>query len=223
MPASPAPGNYVVVDVTHFSTTVVELLTNGAAYVHVTDERGDEFAFKEDHPDCLIGGGSSADYTPTEGYDFFNSPSYVRSLDVDGRPVAMTSTNGGGTVADLRTVGVDGVEVYVGGTTNADAVAAHLRESDAPTYVVACGSKGKPSPEDLVGAVLIGRYLEDSPPSDAEIDAYRGIIYAAKGRKYATKAEIRRRDLREHSTTVNSRTAVPKLVGRKLRDVGDAA
>jgi hypothetical protein len=63
-------GNYVVIDVTHFSTTVVELFENGAEYVHVTKQRGDEHAFKEGHPEAKIGGGSSDDYTPTEGYDF---------------------------------------------------------------------------------------------------------------------------------------------------------
>ena len=130
IPGVPEPGDYVVVDVTHFSTTVAELLAQEAEYVHVTDERGDEFAYRERHPEALIGGGKTDRYEPTEGYDFFNSPSYVQSLSVAGRPVSMTSTNGGTAVARLRRRGGDDVSVFVGGYTNARAVAEHLRERD---------------------------------------------------------------------------------------------
>ncbi|ELY41804.1 2-phosphosulfolactate phosphatase [Natronorubrum tibetense] len=221
IPAQLETANYVVIDVTHYSNTVLELLRAGATFVHVPDERGDEFAFKDRHSDARIGGGSSENYTPTEGYDFFNSPSYVQRIDVDGRPAAVTSSNGGAAVTDLRKRAerTRDVDVYIGSTMNAKALAAHLREDEKSTITVAAGSKGKPTPEDTIGAVLIHRYLEGDEPTTAELDCYREILTAGKAAKYAAKADIRCRDLLEYSLSFDSRTELPKLDGKRLVDV----
>jgi len=221
LPGVPPAGDYVVVDVTHFSTTVAELLGNGASYVHVTDERGDEFAFRERNPDALIGGGKTDDYEPTEGYDFFNSPSYVQDLDVEGRPTSMTSKNGGTAVARLRRRGNDDVTVFVGGYTNAAALASHLRERDRPVYIVSCGSGGEPTTDDHLGAVVVDRYLRGRPPSDAERDHFAALLRASKGPGYTEKHETRRRDLETYATAIDSRSVVPKLVDDRLVDVHD--
>jgi 2-phosphosulfolactate phosphatase len=215
------PANYVVIDVTHYSTTVIELLYRGAAHAHVSEERGDEFAFKESNPKARIGGGSSEDYTPMEGYDFFNSPSSVHRIEVEGRPTALTSSNGGAAVTDLRERSHDEMEVYIGSTTNAKAIAEHLSTSDLPAVTVAAGSKGKPSPEDTVGAVLIHRYLAGDGPSESELDLYADIIRAAKAAKYKKKAEIRYRDLIDFSMAINTRRTIPKLDGQRFVDVSD--
>ncbi|MFC7140677.1 2-phosphosulfolactate phosphatase [Halosimplex aquaticum] len=221
IPEDPPAGDYVVIDVTHFSTTVVELFENGAEYVHVTEERGDEHAFAEEHPRAKIGGGSSEEYTPTEGYDFFNSPTWVQDVDVAGRPTALTSTNGGAAVTDLRLAGGDDVDVYVGTLANARAVADHLDGAEKPTYLVAAGSKGKPSPEDTVGAVVIGRHVYGESPSDAERDLYRQIAKLGKAPKYAEKADIRLNDLVEYDLRFSESAVVPRLDGQKLYDVSD--
>lgn len=222
IPDDPRPGNYVVIDVTHFSTTVLELFRSGASCVHVPTERGTEFAFQEQHPEARIGGGSSADYTPKEGYDFFNSPSSVQSVDVDGRPTALTSSNGGAAITDLRQRGDSDVDVYVGSLSNAAAIADYLRDRDKPLITVAAGSKGKPSPEDTVGAVVIQRYLAGDEPTDEELDRYRELIVAGKAAKYKRKADIRYRDLLEFSVATNTRMAIPKLDGQRLVDVSEA-
>jgi 2-phosphosulfolactate phosphatase len=219
IPDDPEPGNYVVVDVTQFSTTVPELFANGAAYVHITEERGDEPAFKEEHPQARIGGGSGPNYRGEPGYDFFNSPSFVQDVDVDGRPVAMTSTNGGNAVTDLRQTGGDDVTVYVGGLTNGVALADHLRDQSEPTYFVAAGSNGKPSPEDMAGALYIARHLKGDRPTDRERATYREMVEFAKGPKYERKPEIKRTDLYEYALDFDSRDVVPKLEGQKLCDV----
>jgi 2-phosphosulfolactate phosphatase len=219
IPDDPVPGNYVVVDVAQFSTTVPELFANGASYVHITEERGDEPAFKQEHPRARIGGGSGPDYRGESGYDFFNSPSFVQDVDVDGRPTAMTSTNGGNAVTDLRLAGGDDVTVYVGGLTNGAAVADHLRDRSEPTYFVAAGSGGKPSPEDVAGALYIARHLFGDPPTDRERTAYREIVEFSKGVKYERKPQIKRTDLYEYALDFDSRDVVPKLEGQRLYDV----
>lgn len=221
LPGVPPAGDYVVVDVTHFSTTVVELLGNGAAYVHITDERGDEFAFRDRTPDALIGGGKTEAYEPTEGYDFFNSPSYVQDLPVAGRPTSMTSKNGGTAVARLRRRGGDDVEVFVGGYTNAAALADHLRERDRPIRIVSCGSDGNATMDDHLGAVLIDRHLREQPLSDAEQEHFEILLKTSKGPEYAEKPETRQRDLETYATAINSRSVVPKLDGDRLVDASE--
>lgn len=221
IPRVPDAGDYVVIDVTHFSTTVAELLGNGAAYVHVTDERGDEFAYRKQNPEALVGGGKTETYEPTEGYDFFNSPSYVQDLPVAGRPVSMTSKNGGTSVARLRRRGGDDVSVFVGGYTNAATLAAHLRDRDRPTFLVSCGSGGEQTIDDLLGAVVIDRYLQEEPLSPAEREHFASLLVTSKGPDYAEKHETRRRDLHEFATAIDSRDVVPVLDGDRLVDATD--
>ena len=219
IPDDPEPGNYVVVDVAQFSTTVPELFANGAEYIHITEERGDEPAFQEATPRAKIGGGSGENYEGEPGYDFFNSPSFVQDVDVAGRPTAMTSTNGGNAVTDLRLAGGDDVTVYVGGLTNGAAVADHLREQDGETFFVPAGSNGKPSPEDVAGALYIARHLHGEPPTDAERAVYRELVEFAKGPKYERRPRIKRTDLYEYTLNIDSRDVVPRLEGQKLYDV----
>lgn len=215
LPADPPPGDYVVVDVMHFSTTVVELLANGASCVHVPNERGGERDFRRDNPEALIGGPRTPDYEPPAGYDFFNSPSYVQSVPVEGRPTSMTSKNGGRTVAELRTAG-DGVEVFIGTTTNARAVAQHLRSRDRPTTIVSAGTLGDRATEDLIGAVLVGRHLDGVPPTPAERRLFTEHLRVARGPDYLDKHPVRRRDVQEYDTAFDSRSIVPVLDGDRI-------
>jgi 2-phosphosulfolactate phosphatase len=219
LPTDPDPGDYVVVDTMHFSNTVIELLANGARHVHITDERGDEFAYRDANPDAVIGGASTDDYEPTAGYDFFNSPTFVQDLDVEGRPVSMTSSNGGRAVATLRERGDDDVDVFVGSTTNARALGTHLRERDRPTHIVSSGSKGDVAVEDHIGATLVSRYIDGVPLSETERTIFRQQLEVAKGPNYVDTHEIRRRDVLEYATALSSRPVVPKLVGDSLVDV----
>jgi 2-phosphosulfolactate phosphatase len=218
IPDDPPGGDYVVIDVFHFSNTVIELLANGAEYVHITDERGEEPAFKAERPDARIGGGTTPAYEPEPGYDFFNSPSYVQGVDVRGRPVSMTSTNGGRAVARLRDVVGPHSRVYVGSTTNAWALADHLRGSDRPTYLVSAGSEGDVAIEDHVGATLISRALDGFALAAAERDVFRRQVRLAKGPDYPEKNEIRHRDVYDHALAFGSRSVLPRLAGESLVD-----
>ena len=223
IPDDPAPGDYVVVDVTQFSTTVAELFARGVEYVHITEERGDERAFKQAVPEARIGGGSGPAYEGEPGYDFFNSPSVVQDVDLDGRPTAMTSTNGGNAVTDLRLAGDTDVTVYVGGLTNAEALARHLADRSEPTHFVAAGSGGKPSPEDVAGALYIARHLHGDAPTARERAVYREMVVGSKGAAYEQKPAIKRTDLYEYALDFDSQPAVPRLEGQKLYDVADSS
>jgi 2-phosphosulfolactate phosphatase len=219
IPTDPAAGNYVVVDVLHFSNTVIELFANGADSIHITDERGAEPAFKSDRPRARIGGGTTPTYEPEPGYDFFNSPSYVQDVDVEGRPVSMTSTNGGRAVARLRDVIGPDSHVYVGSTMNARALADHLRGSDRPTYLVSAGSQGDVALEDHVGATLISRWLDGFGLSAAEREVFREQVRVAKGPDYADRNDLRHSDVHDYALAFDSRTVLPRLDGESLVDV----
>jgi 2-phosphosulfolactate phosphatase len=220
IPDDPAPGDYVVIDTLHFSNTVIELLDNGADHVHITEERGEEFAYREANPRAKIGGSPTDEYEPTAGYDFFNSPSYVQRLDVEGRPVSMTSSNGGRAVARLRAAGGEDVAVFVGSTMNADALGRYLRTRNRPTYLVSSGSKGDVAIEDHVGATLISRRIDGVPISETERDLFSRQVRTAKGVDYVEKNDLRRRDVLEYAMAFDSRSVIPKLVGDALVDVG---
>jgi len=222
IPEDPVAADYVVFDVLHFSNTVIELLANGAEYVHITDERGQELAYRESNPRAVIGGESTADLEPVEGYDFFNSPSYVQQVDVAGRPVSMTSSNGGRAVARLRAVANEGTAVYVGSTMNARALAAHLRTRDRPTRLVSAGSRGAIAIEDHIGATLVSRYLDGFAPSKTEQALFRHDVEWAKGPDYLERDGLRCRDVREFAMNFDSRQIVPKLVGDSLVDLARA-
>lgn len=223
LPATPPNGTYVVVDVMHFSTTVIELLTMGATGVHVPEERGLEFDYRESNPRALLGGPKTDAYEPVGEYDFFNSPSYVQSLPVAGRPVSFTSTNGGRAVADLRERGGPDVTVYVGSTTNAAALGRHLRSVEGPIYVLSAGTDGESATEDHVGAVLLDRYHSGDSPTPQERQTLREQLRVARGPDYATKNAVRNADVTEYAMAIDSRSVVPRLVGDRLVDVADRA
>lgn len=223
IPASPETGTYVVVDTLHFSNTVIELLKNGAAHVHITEERGNEFDYRAANPAAKIGGENASAFEPAEGYDFFNSPAYVQRIDVEGRPVSMTSANGGRALATLRGRVDDDSTVYVGSTMNAKALGTHLRTRDEPVFLVSAGSRGEVAVEDHIGAALISRYTDGVPVSETELALYRRQVETAKGVDYVETHELRRRDVTEYAMNVNSRTVLPRLVEDALVDVSGPA
>jgi 2-phosphosulfolactate phosphatase len=198
---------------------VIELLANGASYVHITDERGDELAYQAANPDAKIGGARTPEYEPVEGYDFFNSPSYVQQVDVDGVPVSMTSTNGGRAVARLRAAPQPDLDVYVGSPMNAAALGTYLRSQDRPTYLVSAGTEGAIAVEDHIGATLVSKYLDGLPVSETELELFRKQLQTAKGPDYIDSHHYRRRDVLEYAMQINSRSVLPKLDGDVLRPV----
>lgn len=110
---------YVVVDVMYFSTTSVEILEGGAEELIVYRELKE----RDETIATLLGGERDPDYKADDGYDLFNSPSFVEELDLEGHKVGLTSTNGAETVHLIEERTSAGSEVIIGSTVNAEAVA----------------------------------------------------------------------------------------------------
>jgi 2-phosphosulfolactate phosphatase len=214
VPDDPPAGDYVVVDVLYFSTTVVELLAGGAKRVHVPASVETHRSYCRRNPEALIGGEPGA----VDAEDFTNSPSEAAALDVEGRTASLRSANGARAVTTLRDrLGSDDM-VYVGSTTNAAALGWHLQGSEEPTYYVCAGSRGERAVEDMVGALLVGHYRNGDLPTPAERDGYRALVEVAKGPEELLSAR-RRRDVREYALDIASRAIVPELHGDELVDV----
>jgi len=218
LPQNPPAGTYVVVDVMYFSTTVVELLAGGASCVHVPLAGSDPTAFKRVNPEAHVGGEGTGDGRPLARYDFFNSLSDTRRLDLAGRPVSMTSDNGGRTVADLRTT--DGCTVLVGSTTNAAAVGSALRRADGPLALVCAGSGGAHAPEDHLGARLIAHHATGHGVDSATREAFRDRLTELRG-PLDSLPRVRQRDILEYVAAIDSRSIVPELDGDRLVDTSD--
>jgi len=218
LPENPTPGTYVVVDVMYFSTTVVELLAGGASCVHVPLARSDPTAFKRVNPEAHVGGEGTGDGRPLARYDFFNSPSDIRRLDLADTPVSMTSDNGGRTVADLRTV--DDCTVLVGSTINAAAVGGALRRADGPVSLVCAGSDGANAPEDHLGARLIAHHATGNVVDTETREAFRDRLTELRG-PLERLPRSRQRDIIEHVAAIDSRSIVPELDGDRLVDTSD--
>lgn len=217
LPADPPAGTYVVVDVMYFSTTVVELLANDAACVHIPLAGSDPAAFKRTNPEALVGGEGTGQ-EPYAHHDFFNCPSFVQSLDLVGQQTSMMSFNGGRTVADLRAA--DDATVYVASSTNAGAVGRKLRGASGPITLVGAGCDGDVAPEDILGAMLVARHATGQPMTEKLRDAYADRLRSLRGPLEALEAH-RRRDITEFVTALDSRRVVPELDGDRLVDTAD--
>lgn len=172
LPYTPDEGRYAVIDTMYFSTTMVELFEQGADRVEVTPK-----AYREDPDshdpvldDPMVCGGKNEAYTePAEGFDLFNSPSYVANhLDVENRDVLMNSSNGGDAVHTLMEKGVD--DITITAPVNAAAAADHL-EGGRVHLVCAGRGHGRIAPEDVLGAELVNRHLNGTI-TDADRASY---------------------------------------------------
>ncbi|MFB6145175.1 MAG: 2-phosphosulfolactate phosphatase [Candidatus Nanohaloarchaea archaeon] len=212
---------YVIVDVKYFSSTVVELLSRGIEEVHVTEKRGDEFDFKQENNNTVIGGPTLPGYRTDDGYDFFNSPAAVRDIDSleEKSFAALTSSNGGRAINRLSSK-EDDIEIFVGSTTNAEALGTFLRENRSPSdiCIVPCGTDGVPAPEDYIGATHIAAAIENIEIPDKKERRHGSAVRNSKG-PYRKRPEHRQRDA-DIVSEFNSQDVVPYSDGRDIRDIG---
>lgn len=155
IPETPSKGIYVVIDVLRFSTTCCHLLANDVEYIKPFQTTQEALAFKSDNEESLIIGESGGE--KIKGFDQNNSPTALADEDVSGHKVGILTTNG--TVALDRT---SPYETYIGGVVNAKAIGTMLQDREEDIYLVAAGSDGTVTDEDLAGADLIEAYINDA-------------------------------------------------------------
>lgn len=127
----------VLIDVLRTSATLVAMLESGARNVIVVSTPDEARAHKARLGDCLLCGETGGSRPPD--FDFGNSPKDYFGLDLRGKQLVFTSSNGAKAMA--RLVG-EGNRVFIGSYPNAAAVveAALADASDRGTDLAIVGS-----------------------------------------------------------------------------------
>jgi 2-phosphosulfolactate phosphatase len=172
----------VVVDALRASATITCLLQQGAAEVLVVKEVEEAHAYRTEYPETMLVGERGG--LKVEGFDFGNSPTEIRRVDVRGRRVAFTSTTGAQRLVDC----LGASAITVGTTINASAVARQVRAmaqaENVPIVIIPAGlatDRHVIADEDWLGATVLAVHLglpihEDSA---ASFQHYQRLIQAA--------------------------------------------
>jgi 2-phosphosulfolactate phosphatase len=169
-----SPSVVVLVDVIRASTTVCAALLAGAPEVRLIADLVDLWPFRE--KDYWL----AAERMGHELYDadFGNRPSQFTPATVQGRPVALSTTNGTQLISTCTSLSP---EVRIGSFCNLDLLAQHLRSY--PTVLVACaGWKNQPCLEDTAfgGALVLALAQSHQPLSDSTQLAYNTYFTAVQ-------------------------------------------
>jgi 2-phosphosulfolactate phosphatase len=166
----------VVVDVLRASTTICVALVCGVDRVIPVETVEAAREVGEELEDAVLVG--ERDRGQLEGF-VDNSPASVAELDLDGRPVVLTTTNGTQALAASEAAG----RVLVGCMANADA----LREAVAGEDValVAAGWRGEPAEDDDACCAYLAELLRgEDPDREAAIEALEASTSATKLREH---------------------------------------
>lgn len=222
MPTDVPEDVVVVVDVLYFSTTIVELLSE-LDYAYISPERGAEHDIREELDDTVVLCGNTIKplYETQDGYDFFNSPSVVHEIeleDVDGSVI--TSTNGGRGVNKILNSSTD-VDMFIASTTNGVTVGKYVSENyDTQDVAILCaGTKGKPSIEDYIAGVHIAAAYNDQTIPPFYSGHHQKVLKSVRG-PFESVHPRRQKDIRI-AIQFNSRSCIPVISGRTVRDIFD--
>ncbi len=168
--AKKARGLTVVIDVFRAFTVEAYAMAAGAESVLPVGSIDDAYAIKAAHPEYLLMGERGGKKCP--GFDFGNSPSQLRSVDLNGKTLVHTTSAGTQGIANA----VHADEILTGSLVNADAIARYIRKKNPEQVSLVCmGLEGRePTEEDTLCAEYIrARLLGENPDISAEMDDLR--------------------------------------------------
>lgn len=87
-----ADDTYIVIDLIRATTSITAILERGAIHVFVADTLEQAQQAVEKHPGRLLCGERNA--LPLPGFDYGNSPAQFAQMDLSGRELILTTTNG---------------------------------------------------------------------------------------------------------------------------------
>ncbi len=120
--AKQARGCTVIIDVFRAFTTACVAYGMGAERIIVSERLDTVFRLREEHPGCILMGERHERMVP--GFDFGNSPSAIRDIDVAGKLVVLTTS--AGTRGIINASQAD--EILTGSFINAGSVVRYLKE-----------------------------------------------------------------------------------------------
>jgi 2-phosphosulfolactate phosphatase len=224
VPERLAGATAVVIDVFMATTTLLNILENGARDVYpVADlEEADEVRAKLDTSSLLRGG--EQDAARIVGYDHGPFPEEYAPEVVGGKDVIFVTTNGTRAIADVSPADT----VLLGTLRNAAAVAHHLEASGKDSiYLVCAGAGGRFNIEDFIGAATVlsrmdveGYRLNDGAllaldfAERHEENVYETLKRSRAGRWFV---ENDRMDAFDFVADIGASELVPEVAGGKLR------
>lgn len=196
----------VVVDVLRASTTIAVALARGASVVVPVETPEQALEVSEEFGDPVLVGERAR--APLEGF-VDNSPARLAELDLDGRPVVLTTTNGTGALLGAR----GARRVLAGSMVNASAIQAAV--AGEPVALVAAGWQGRPAEDDDACCAYLAELLEGGDPDEAAaLDELEASTSARKLREAGKGDDV---DL---CLSVDRFDVVPELEGDRLHDAG---
>ena len=154
-PEELAGGTVVVIDVLRASTTIVHALAAGATEVIPFEEIEEARAAAAQQSDAEILLGGERDGVKIDGFDLGNSPTDYTPLNVGGKTIVFTTTNGTRAMARCR----QAERVLIGSFVNAEAVCKKLMGTKQ-IHLLCAGTCGEYSRDDILAAGLMVDRLE---------------------------------------------------------------
>ena len=158
--ARQATGLTVIIDVFRAFTVEAYLAQNKADKIIPVGDVQTAFDYKSQHPDTTILCGERKGLI-IDGFDYGNSPSQLKGMDLTGKTVVHTTSAGTQGIANA----IHADEIIGGSLVCAKAIAEYIKRSGAETVSLVCmGLHGKErTDEDTLCAEYIKALAEDKP------------------------------------------------------------
>ncbi|MDG1850437.1 MAG: 2-phosphosulfolactate phosphatase [Flavobacteriales bacterium] len=152
----------VVVDVLRATSSMCVAFENGVKRMIPVSTVEEALEYKNSDEDYILA--AERNGKPVKSFDFGNSPQVYLDMDVKGKTVVMTTTNG----TKAINIAKKDHEVVVGSFLNLDAIAKWLADKDRDVIIFCAGWKDKFNLEDtLFAGALVAQLLETSLYQDA--------------------------------------------------------
>lgn len=200
--ASLANGITVVLDVFRASNTIISCLASGVEYILPVDTLKKAYQLKKEMPDHLLFGERGG--LPPEGFDYDNSPAKAIKLDLRGKKVIITTSNGSQGI--IKAVNAD--EILVGSFSNAQTIINYIKNKNPKKVsLLAIGYNAiEPSLEDEECAKYIKAKLENK---DINFNKIKNQILQSDGANRLKKLN-QENDL-EICLELNNNNVIPKF------------
>jgi 2-phosphosulfolactate phosphatase len=160
----------IVIDIFRASSCMVAALAEGVH--HIRPVASVEECFALGKQGYLMAGERNGE--TVSGFDLGNSPLQYADRTLEGRKVAMTTTNG--TLA-LTKAARDAAAVWIGAFHNLSALSVAVKKRGVDTLLLCAGWKGKFSMEDSLFAGALAQSLLDTFTSDDDATLAAATLY----------------------------------------------
>jgi 2-phosphosulfolactate phosphatase len=147
--------NVVAVDVLRATSTIVVALSRGAESIYPCAEIEESQEYSGRTNFLLVGERKGQ---IIEGFDHTNSPYDMSQLDLTGKSIVLTTSDGTRLIKNSAEAPVQ----LIGSTLNYEQIAKSILAIGGNWALIGAGSSGDFRPEDRVGCALIGKSLIDS-------------------------------------------------------------